>query len=680
MNRFMTFKVINQLLLLEEKPLIKGRQITIKKENKGSYLDQTRLGDVFNCLPNGFVYKEDTGMGATTLELIAKRHSIIVEPIRITASSKADKHNALYVGSSTKYHPNRTVSIEDIKAYIDDDTIIYKKIVVVADSLPKVIEAIGKSVYKDFFIVIDEIDSFQLDSSYRKNMEICMDYYKLFPLTNRAMLSATRIDFTDPILKKETITYIKYEKPTLRDILVITTFTPNIPGIIVDTIKEIITNYPNNKIFIAYNSVNGCYNVAEHLVNDSVLPKEQVKIFCSNASEAKALDYYHELDSDKLPVKVNFFTSAYFTGFDLHESYHLISVSCKIGNGQSLSDRRFKQIAGRSRTGILSETIIHDFIMKEKINIVTEKSLLEAGKSQRDSHTCMTKHYKKSGLLQVILHEVNEQFLTILENNKKRYIRLDKYNEFQISYFSIDNQLEEQRVRKELYLKHDSLYNKLVKDGNNVTQKLLATATKVQDKKVSIIERDRQVKDIIDTLRNIDYSNEIIDLLKKDKLTLIQQKIATDFQKLIDYLDKDDTLDKIEKSILGHKDLRIYNKLIMAAFFETEHSDSLLKSSLDNLLPIGGKYNNQELLDRMVIFVGAVHKINNVSSLKEAKSLLRIIRKTYRKRDPNTLIDYEVISGSNPLNFIVIKTKKSFKDNSFDDAVLTYSSLFRDDV
>ena len=676
----MTFEVINQQLLLEEKPLKKGRQLTIKKDNKGSYLDQTRLSDVFNCLPHGFVFKETTGMGGTTLELDAKRHSIIVEPIRITASSKAHKHNALYVGSSTRYHPNKAISVEDIKKYIDDETVLYKKIVVVADSLPKVIEAIVETVFKDFFIVIDEIDSFQLDSSYRKNMEICMDYYKSFLPTNRAMLSATRIDFTDPQLAKEPITYIKYDKAIPRDILVITTFTPNIPGIIVDTIKETIANFPNDKIFIAYNSVNGCFNIAEHLVNESVITKEQVKIFCSNASEAKAPDYYQELDSDKLPVQVNFFTSAYFTGFDLHESYHLISISCKVGNGQSLSDRRFKQIAGRSRTGILSETIIHDFMSKDKVNNITRKSLIEAGISQRDSHRCMTRHYGKSGLLQTVIHEINEQFLTILENNKKRYIRTDENKEFQISYFSIDNQLEEQRVRNELYLKQDTLYNKLLSDGNNVTHQLLISSTKVEDKKVSIIERDREVEDIIDTLRNFDFSHEILEFLKKERLTPIQVRIATDFQKLLDYLDKNDTLDKIKDSILGKRDLRVYNRLIMAAFFVTEHPDSLVKARLDVYFPIGNRYDNDEIQFRMELYVGEIHKINNVKSLKESKKLLKLFRKTYKKRDPKTSIDYIHIKGNNPMNFVVNKTKKSFKENNLLDTLTSFSSVNRDDI
>ena len=47
----------------------------------------TKLSDVFNLMPYGHVIKEETGMGATYLELNTERNSIIVEPIKITAST-----------------------------------------------------------------------------------------------------------------------------------------------------------------------------------------------------------------------------------------------------------------------------------------------------------------------------------------------------------------------------------------------------------------------------------------------------------------------------------------------------------------------------------------------------------------------------------------------------------------
>ena len=41
-----------------------------------------KLSEVLKHVPNGIVIKDETGMGATTLEITARRPSIIVEPLR----------------------------------------------------------------------------------------------------------------------------------------------------------------------------------------------------------------------------------------------------------------------------------------------------------------------------------------------------------------------------------------------------------------------------------------------------------------------------------------------------------------------------------------------------------------------------------------------------------------------
>jgi hypothetical protein len=68
----------------------------IKDENPNSsggvdYIleNGTWLGDSFNFLPPGIIDKRETGIGATTLEINSKRHSIIIEPLRITVVEKA---------------------------------------------------------------------------------------------------------------------------------------------------------------------------------------------------------------------------------------------------------------------------------------------------------------------------------------------------------------------------------------------------------------------------------------------------------------------------------------------------------------------------------------------------------------------------------------------------------------
>lgn len=118
-------KVENLGLIVSETTKGNVKEIKIKRDNPGSYLGLTRLSDVFPLIPHGIVQKDETGMGATTLEIESPRNSIIVEPIKVTASSKAYHHSlksgseVLYVGSETKFHPKK-VTKKKIQEYINN--------------------------------------------------------------------------------------------------------------------------------------------------------------------------------------------------------------------------------------------------------------------------------------------------------------------------------------------------------------------------------------------------------------------------------------------------------------------------------------------------------------------------------------------------------------------------------
>ena len=105
------------------------------------------LGDVFATLPYGIIKKNKTGIGATTLELNSKRNSIIVVPTRALAYEKAknskiqdtNKYKLLYCGGRIE-----GFSAPSLNEYLNDNDIEYKKLLVVADSLPRVLDEIGE--------------------------------------------------------------------------------------------------------------------------------------------------------------------------------------------------------------------------------------------------------------------------------------------------------------------------------------------------------------------------------------------------------------------------------------------------------------------------------------------------------------------------------------------------------
>lgn len=658
-------QVKNQSLKVSLKKKLGVQELVIKKKKIKGHSGITWLADIISELPNGLVHKEETGMGATTLELLASRNSIIVEPIKITASSKAHKHSVdsgskvLYVGSETRYHPKK-ITKSLIKQYLNDSSITFKKIIVVADSLSKVIEA-DKNIFKDFFLLIDEADSFQIDSVFRSSMEKCIDYYKRFDPLKRCLVSATLLDFSDPNLANEPKTVIKYDIPTKRKIEVIGHVSEMLLGNSLDKIKELLTDYPTDKIMVAYNSVKGVYSIAEELVTLGLIKTEDIKILCSRNSKDKVSKYYAELESDVLPARLNFVTSAYFTGFDLNEKFHLVSISGTKSPIHSLSDSRLKQIAGRSRHGLLSETIIHDFInKKDGLKLTTKAELLAAAQTELDAMLCMQKHYNKSPLLKSFYNSLSDHILKTLEDNQKRFIRtVGDWYDYEMAYLNIDAFLENNRTRYNLYQNLQTLFKLLIEQGHQVKMNFKSSTSVVTLKDIDSIDKAASVKEVIEKLRAVKpriASLEMDAFLKDNKFNTFQSKVVYDYGYLIRYIESESLLKNL-KETAEKKDSRQYNNLILSTNFTVLPDGNLYKSRMLKYFPKGSSFKPDEIVSRlkMVFTECSIHK--TIDSEVKAVRFLKLHFKCKKERDGS-----QTIVSDNPFKLKVIKRKTEVED------------------
>ena len=164
------------------------------KDHDGEYSDWTitieqgqKIGEVMDRIPFGVLNKTITGLGATTLEITnQERDSIIVVPTKSLAYGKYKSANnhfgdgyAFYFGSPIK-EIRSAVKPAQVKNYLDSNNQWKKKFLVVADSLPRLIEILDSyniDVYNSYFLMVDEIDTMQADSAYRPRLEYVMDYY-----------------------------------------------------------------------------------------------------------------------------------------------------------------------------------------------------------------------------------------------------------------------------------------------------------------------------------------------------------------------------------------------------------------------------------------------------------------------------------------------------------------------
>lgn len=636
-----------------------GVELVLKRKLKAKGKKSTYLSEALNETPHGFLYKDETGMGATTLELMANRNSIIVEPIKITASSKAYNHpGSMYVGGYTRYHPRKSTTEQEIEDYILDENIFPKKIIVVADSLHKVIKVLGELAYQHFFFLIDEIDSFQLDSTFRRSMEYALSVYKKFKSDSRAMLSATRIQFSDPILKKEPVTYVKYDKPIARRINVLTCPTGNVISSAAEVISNLLVRHPSDKFLIAFNSVSGCFDLAEFLTNNGFIPEKEITILCSKSSQERVVKYYKELETDKLPTRLTFITSAFFTGFDLYDKYHLVSLSSSLNKIFSLSERRLKQIAGRSRNKLLSETVIHDTVpADEKFNL-TEKQLINSATQQLAAMRCIMMRFANNVLLNQHMGDITESIIKTFEEKSIGYIYLGQDDIYHISYLFIDAQLEMQRIRKTLYRAPDTLSQKLIQDGNVVRRKSISSSLKVSTQKVIQGNRESEMKEILEILGEAVHSYELEEMIEKGFLTSMQSTILKSIVGVFDYLDIQKIMPYISKALIGKRDFREFNNLMAKLSFMILPSGYLPVDRINTHFPLGMTLTKDEILYRMNLFIGELNIGKEITSSVKAIRMLKLYRRTTKIQRGNGIIDIKIQSKP-VIPGVVIRQKQS---------------------
>ena len=330
-------------------------------------IDDFYISKIFEKLPNGLLDKKITGFGATTLEMHSKRNSIIVMPTKNLAYSKHLKlKSSIYVGSEIG-DIKSSVSVKDIKDYLSDESNVYKKILVVADSLWKVYKAIGVDSIAsgEYHIMIDEVDKFMRDSSFRGRLSDAMDYYFEFPFQHRTLVTATIANFCDPRIRKEEKTRFEFSRDFYpkREIRLYPTDNVVNGGVLL--IKDMLKKNPHDKILVAYNAVENPLKMLSTLKNDNDLKGVTWGLACSDSrkNEAGIKDYYvsfNELDDGRLPRQVCFTTSTNFVGIDLEDDYHLVFIADSTTMHHTINQANLVQIYGRNRKkgGVLSESFM----------------------------------------------------------------------------------------------------------------------------------------------------------------------------------------------------------------------------------------------------------------------------------------------------------------------------------
>lgn len=494
--------------------------------NRGEY-----LGDIIDILPYGLIDKKITGIGATSLELESKRNSIIIMPTKTLAYNKhesLENKNDVLLCIGSGYLKVEPINIFKIQDYIKRTDVSNKKIIVVADSIDKVIKAIlkkDKNVFSNYFLMVDEIDTLQSNNKLRGRISNVIDYYFKFKIQKRALVSATINEFSHPFLKNEPLTIFDYKEPEKRNINLI--YSKTINKTLAEKIISIVNNSPK-KIVITYNSISNILHTIKLLSKDL---QDKCGIMCSDVSKAEVeqYDYYTSLDKGILKRQITFMTSSYFAGIDIKDECHLISVSNVSKTFAILSLNTITQIHGRFRKGVISDTIIYNTFKVEArdVNKYKDRLMYKAERVVNLLNIIETTVASENADDPMDINNLNVLFKRIihliLENADERLLNRESYplarrnikKKIGIAYFNIDDICYKMQTFIELYSDIKSLYN-VLKESHNVN---IEYAKKEQDDNVKITkcETDQSKQKFIQEILRVPQQ-EIIKLSKDKKL------------------------------------------------------------------------------------------------------------------------------------------------------------------
>lgn len=322
------------------------------------------LSDYIKELPSGVLLNKGvTGCGGTTVELQSKRNSIILCPTKNLVSSKTD--NTEYFGVDGK------VTISDIKNYIDNKNITYKKIVATYDALEKLMKGINN--YQEYFLLVDEYHLLFNDYSFRlKPIHFILENFRKF--NNWCFMTATPLNEECILDELKDVPRLTYKWNNGIPVKIEIVETSKIQKELIKYINRYLSSSKNLHIFL--NSITTIRSIIKNLNVD-------YRVVCSENSKNKVKNF-SKVNS---PIKkLNFYTSCAFEGCDIYDPDGLCLILCDTILSTTVLDisTKIRQICGRLRDSkykdrciLILNTSKHRYagITKEEFNIIVQEGI-----------------------------------------------------------------------------------------------------------------------------------------------------------------------------------------------------------------------------------------------------------------------------------------------------------------
>lgn len=326
----------------------------------------TFLGEVLDFIPaDKIIYKYLTGCGATHLEIFCKRWSIIVEPYIPVILGKQWMEKLDVEGKKILDENGKPIIVknpevlavyekttkDDIVEFLSTKKEKYK-LITTPEGMVKIMDACQEleiNPFEKFFLLVDECEKLIQDANFREAITVVMDYF--FQFKKRSFISATPLAPSDPRFNEHNFDNFYIYPETPEKIKLDLYATNNIAS----TIKKYFNSHKNDHYLIFINSTERISSIIKFLKIE-----EETHVFSSKESndilKINGIKNVSEhWDKNKFK-KYNFFTSRFFTAFDLKvdckPNVLIVSDFKKVEHSALDPNTDIIQIEGRARNGI----------------------------------------------------------------------------------------------------------------------------------------------------------------------------------------------------------------------------------------------------------------------------------------------------------------------------------------
>lgn len=411
--------------------------------NKGEYLNSVLLRAGYTDIPpNVILAKTLTGIGATHMEMEAKRNSIIIEPNVPVIMGKAEK-----TGNSIAVY--ELCSPKQIKDFFKRKDLEYKKFLTTPESFKKikqVAQALQIDIYKEYFCLFDECEKLTQDVDYRSRITQPISDFFLFD--NKAMVSATPLEMHHPELERQKFTMLKVT-PTFdykKDMTLIVTHSFD------RTAKEQLRrlNACSKCVCVFFNSTTGINEVVNYMLTTRLIREDEYKVFCSKDSvrQLKECSFSNGFEVIDYPLaKFNFFTCRFFSAVDIISMVKpdiLMLSDYKIPHSLLDPFTEVIQAQGRFRRPDPSESTFNSLTVvsniDEDMEVITDEEIERTIRQFEITHDSLMERYSQAN------NDIDRKAIKkeLSKVNYKDLLDEDGH----INYFSVDNRYNEERVKR----------------------------------------------------------------------------------------------------------------------------------------------------------------------------------------------------------------------------------------